>query len=586
MDVLNTWRIVLLGKSGVGKSSLANTIFGEAIFKINKLNDLDTHCSPAETKSVNGRSITLIDTPGFFDPGRSEEELKPEIVRCSTECAPGPHAFLIVLKVEKFTEHEKAVITQMCEYFSEDALKYAVIVFTHGDQLPEGMKMEEYVQQSEGLSDLVKKCGGRCHVVDNKYWKTDTEDDYRSNQFQVEELLNTIDKIVMENNGDYYTDEKLQEVEREIQKEEERIRRSSGNMSQEEVRKQAKSNVFKKQVDNAARPCLNKSNRRIVLLGKTGAGKSSLANTILGEDVFKISHAPTSETSLSCAETKSVNGRSITLIDTHSFFDTCGSKAMLKAEIVRCITECAPGPHAFLIVLKVEKFTEQEKDVVNKICQHFSEEALKYATVVFTHGDQLPEETTIEEFVGQNTDLSDLVKKCGGRCHVVDNKYWKHNGEDDYRSNQMQVAELLSTLDKLIETNKGSCYTNEMLQEVKMQIQTEEEHIRQSSGNLSREVIRNKAKLKVFNGLLIRLASTATGALLGALLGMAGMVAATVGNLKDLSEFSALASTASKGVASAALSGVVKGGKIGYDAAEGAESTGEAINKTVKAVWM
>ncbi|XP_054457968.1 GTPase IMAP family member 7-like [Anoplopoma fimbria] len=252
MSMPNTLRIVLLGKTGVGKSSLANNIFGEAIFKINNLNDLERHCTTPETKYANGRSITLIDTPGFFDQGRSEEKMKPEIVRCITECAPGPHAFLIVLKVEKFTEHEKAVITQMCEDFSENALNYAVIVFTHGDQLPEGMKMEEYVEESKGLSDLLKKCGGRCHVVDNKYWKNSQEDDYRSNQFQVAELLNTIDKMVRENNGGFYTDEKLKEVERKILEEEELIRRSSGNMSQEETRKQAKSNVFKKQVDDAA----------------------------------------------------------------------------------------------------------------------------------------------------------------------------------------------------------------------------------------------------------------------------------------------------------------------------------------------
>uniref|UniRef100_A0A8C7J2P1 AIG1-type G domain-containing protein n=1 Tax=Oncorhynchus kisutch TaxID=8019 RepID=A0A8C7J2P1_ONCKI len=167
----------------------------------------------AQTKNIKGRNITLIDTPGFFKTDIPEEELKPKIVKCITECAPGPHAFLIVLK----------------------AFKYATVLFTHGDQ------------QNDELNKLVEKCGGCYHVIDNKYWNTNQQGRYRNNQYQVAELLNTIEKMVRDNGGAFYTNEMLQEAERLIQAEMESLRKESiGQMSEKEMGKQAKEIVRNK----------------------------------------------------------------------------------------------------------------------------------------------------------------------------------------------------------------------------------------------------------------------------------------------------------------------------------------------------
>lgn len=141
----------------------------------------------------------------------------------------------------------------MFQYFSEEVLRYAVILFTHGDQLLEEMKIEEFVSQSKCLADLVQKCGGQCHVIDNKYWNNEAKNEYRSNKFQVEQLLKTIDDIVMENKGGYYTNEILQAIETEIQKEAERIKQTSETMSSEEARERAKSGVYKQHVAKFAR---------------------------------------------------------------------------------------------------------------------------------------------------------------------------------------------------------------------------------------------------------------------------------------------------------------------------------------------
>ncbi|XP_027893785.1 GTPase IMAP family member 7-like [Xiphophorus couchianus] len=324
-------------------------------------------------------------------------------------------------------------------------------------------------------------------------------------------------------------------------------------------------------------------------------------------------HTINSETSHCKAITRPVGGRNLTVIDIPGLFDTDQPKEELEPEIVRCIAECAPGPHVFLIVLKVEKFTEHEKAVIEKICTCFSEDALKYAVVVFTHGDQLPDWTRIEEFVGRNKLVSELVKKCGGRCHVLDNKYWNNKQQEEYRSNPFQMERLLQTIDTLVMENEGKCYTNDLLQAAEEEIKEEEENIRLVSGNLPDAEIREKAKRRVADKLLITCTGLGVGVLLGAIFGVVVMVGAVLTVLQESSkpvklrnaagQIAAASAGMALGVGGTALgggvvpaatclsvtaavaaTGAVKGALTGYDVAEGAETPKEAAQKTAEAV--